>query len=112
LVKEFSRAVGASAPRQHGDRVNGESKVILASTHGILRHRIIPKRSDFHGGVHHLFQLGFHGGASTAFNHKINIHHFPNKMPFHKKGIPVFGTRPSICKRSTGFLTMPDNAGQ
>ncbi len=63
LVKEFIRAVGPTAPRQHGDRINGESKVILASPQGILRHQLIPKQSDFHGGVHRLFQLGFHSAA-------------------------------------------------
>jgi hypothetical protein len=63
LVKEFIRAVGPTAPRQHGDRINGESEVILASPQGILRQRLIPKQSDFHGGVHRLFQLGFHGAV-------------------------------------------------
>src|ERR1700694_1637210 len=63
LVKEFIRAVGPTAPRQHGDRINGESKVILASPQGILRHQLIPKQSYFHGGVHRLFQLGFHSAV-------------------------------------------------
>src|SRR5207253_5183452 len=63
LVKEFIRAVGPTAPRQHGDSINGESKVILASRQGILRHQLIPKQSNFHGGVHRLFQMGFHSAV-------------------------------------------------
>src|ERR1700731_1969018 len=82
LVKEFIRAVGPTAPRQHGDRINGESKVILASPQGILRHHLIPKQSAFHGGVHRLFQLGFHSAAlnwlcptsSTGIISPINCH--------------------------------------
>jgi len=85
LVKEFVPAVGPIAPRQHRDRINGESKVILASPQGILPHRLIPKQSDFYGGCWRFFQLGFHGAASTAFNHTINIHHIPDKMPIHKE---------------------------
>src|SRR5882672_624811 len=63
LVKEFIRAVGPTAPRQHGDSINGESKVILASPQDILRHQLMPKQSDFHGGVHRFFQLGFHSAV-------------------------------------------------
>src|ERR1700686_4959597 len=63
LVKEFIRAVGPTAPRQHRDRINGESKVILASPQGILRHQRLPKHFGFSGGVCRLFQLGFHGEA-------------------------------------------------
>src|SRR5436190_10567369 len=60
LVKEFSRAVGTSTPRQHGNCINREAKVILASPQGILRHRLIQKKSDLYSGVHRLFQGGFH----------------------------------------------------
>src|SRR5882724_13115041 len=85
LVKEFSRAVGPSTPRQDGNCINGEPKVILASPQAILRHELIWKQFFFSGGVLSFFQLGFHGAASTAFNHTININHIPAKMPFHKR---------------------------
>jgi hypothetical protein len=84
LIKELIRAVGPTSPRQHGDRINGEPKVILASPQGILRRRLISKQFDFHGGVYRLFQLGFHGAASTAFNHTIIIRHILDNIPFHK----------------------------
>src|SRR5882672_9314226 len=109
LVKEFIRAVGPTAPRQHGDRINGESKVILASPQGILRHRPIPKQSDFHGGVHRLFQLGFHGGASTAFNHAINIHIFSIKCPFTRRNSSLALWQP-ICWSFLGNLGMYTSA--
>lgn len=50
-----------------------------------LRRQLIPKQFDFHGSVYRLFQLGFHGAASTALNHNINIHHTLDNMPFHKR---------------------------
>src|SRR6202140_5897665 len=59
LVKEFIRAVGPTAPRQHRDRINGESKVILASPQGILRHQLIPKQFCFFGRVRRIMCLSF-----------------------------------------------------
>src|SRR6266568_5620873 len=91
LVKKFIRAVAPAAPRQHGDRIDGESKVILASLQGILRDQLVPKQIDFLGGVCRFFQLGSHGAASTAFNHTTQ-HDIPDKVPFHKGGIPLFDT--------------------
>jgi hypothetical protein len=73
LVKKFIRAVGPTAPRQHGDRINGEPKVILISPQGILRHQPIRKQFHFYGGIYGLIKLGFHGAASTPFNHTINV---------------------------------------
>ena len=69
LVKKFIRAVGPAAPRQHGDRIDAESKVILASLQGILRDQLVPKQIDFLGGVCRFFQLAFLGAASTTLNH-------------------------------------------
>src|SRR2546422_592558 len=69
LVKKFIRAVGRSAPSQHGDRVNGESKIILASLQGILRHQRLPKHFGFSSGVRGLFQLGLHGTTLIGFVH-------------------------------------------
>src|SRR5258705_12317501 len=66
LIKEFIRAVGPTAPRQHGDGVNSAPKVILASPQGILRRQLVPKQFDFHGGVYPLFQLGFHGAGANG----------------------------------------------
>src|SRR5258706_12925902 len=63
LVKEFVPAVGPSAPRQHGDRINGEPKVILASPQGILRHQRLPKQFCLSGGVCKVFDLGFHSAV-------------------------------------------------
>src|SRR6266478_6959167 len=79
LVKEFSRAVGASTPRQHGNCINREAKVILASPQGILRHNPIRKQFFFSGGVRGLFQLGFHGVVnrvwpSTVITFRINCY--------------------------------------
>src|SRR2546427_4128601 len=93
LVKEFSRAVGASTPRQHGNCINGEAKVILASPQGILRHQLPRKQFAFSGGPYLLFQLSFHGASSTPFNHTITIHLYsPSKWPF-TRGIPHGETR-------------------
>jgi hypothetical protein len=88
LVKEFVPAVGPIAPRQHRDRINGESKVILASLQGILRRQLRPKRFDFPGGVCRLFQLGFHGTALIGFVHITNKNYVPHKLPFHKRNTP------------------------
>src|SRR6266446_1141743 len=81
LIQKFIRAVGPIAPRQHRDRINGESKVILASLKGILRHQLLLKQFCFSGGVRGLFQLGFHRAAATASTSTI----FSIKMPVHKK---------------------------
>src|SRR6266699_562233 len=85
LVKEFSRAVGPIAPSQHGDRINGESKVILASPQGILRNQLLPNQFGFTASVCRLFQLGLHGGASTGFVHIVNMNYIPYKLPLHKR---------------------------
>src|SRR5882724_2541722 len=109
LVKEFVRAVGPTAPRQHGDRINGESKVILASPQGLLRHPIPRKQFFFSCGVLDLFQLGFHGVSSTPFNHTVNIHHIPAKtctyqVPyFFANSRPIF---PALSLRSCGLTTV------
>src|SRR5437588_6388975 len=81
LVEEFIRAVGPTAPRQHGDSIDGESKVVLASPQGILRHQLIPKQSDFHGGVHRLFQLGFHSAVLNWLCSRHRQELYPHKLP-------------------------------
>ena len=83
LVEEFVPAVGPSTPRQHGDRINGESKVILALTQGILRHQRLPKHFGFSSGVCRLFQLGFHGAGLIEFVHIINMN-FPTVWNFER----------------------------
>src|SRR5712664_119796 len=85
LVKEFIRAVGPTAPRQHRDRINGESKVILASPQGILRNQLLPKQFGFTAGVCRLFQLGHHGEASTGFVHIVNTNYILHKLPLLKR---------------------------
>src|SRR6266404_2188006 len=84
LVKEFIRAVGPSAPRQHRDRINGESKVILASPQGILRRQLLPKEFGFSSDVRGLFQLGLHGTALIGFVQIINRNYIPHKLGLHK----------------------------
>ena len=71
----------------HGlqNRINGESKVILASPQGILRHQRLPKHFGFSGGVCRLFQLGLHGTAFIGFVHIINRNYIPHKLQFHKR---------------------------
>src|SRR5882672_4788600 len=85
LVKDFVPAVGPSAPRQHGDRINGESKVILALPQGILLHPLLPTQFGFPDGIPGLFQLGFHGTALIGFVHIINRNYIPHKLLFLKR---------------------------
>src|ERR1700694_3836894 len=59
LVKEFIRAVGPTAPRQHRNRINGVSKVIHASPQGSLRHQLLPKQFCLFGGVCRIMCLSF-----------------------------------------------------
>ena len=104
LVKEFSRAVGPGAPRQHGDRINGEPEVILASPQGILRHQISRKQFFFSGGVRGLFQLSFHGAASTAFKHTFNIHHILAKTCTYQVPYIFANSLPTFATRSTSIF--------
>src|SRR6266566_4398412 len=85
LIQKFIRAVGPITPRQHGDRINGESKVILASPQGILRHGLLPEEFGLPGGVRCLFQLGLHCTALIAFVHIMNTNYIPHKFPLHKR---------------------------
>src|SRR6266404_7767831 len=108
LVKEFVPAVGPIAPRQHRDRINGESKVILASLQGILRRQRRPKRSDFPGRVCRLFQLGSHGTALIGFVHITNKNYVPHTLRFHKRNAPSrLVSIPAFTRSARGIELTP-----
>src|SRR2546428_2635730 len=91
LVKEFIPAIGPIAPRQHRDRINGESKVILSLPQGVLRHQRLPKHLGFSGGVWRLFELGCHGGPLIGFVHITKKNYDAHKLSFHKRNTPSVG---------------------